>query len=143
MYFNRDWFIEHCIGAFPDGAWYYELHCNPDKTPDDETARKQLEIFSRAVESYLEVPMVRTRARVMTRTAKFADKHGDVHYIHYILCTRRHQAAYRDIAQAWHQWTGGSARAEVLHTRADAERRAIAIAHYYLPQEVDPNGPPG
>ena len=128
---DREWFIEQCIGAFPDGAWYYQLDYHPDKVCDEKKVKKQILYFENAVYDYLDEPLRRCRPRVLTRTKKWS-RGGQIYYTHYMLCSRRREISRRDIAQAWQQWTGGSATSESIQTRAEAERRAVSIAHYYL-----------
>lgn len=128
---DREWFINQCIGAFPDGAWYYQLDYHPDKQVEEERAKEHISFFSACVLRYLNDQWKRRRPRVMTRTKKWS-RDGKIHYTHFMICSRIHERSRFAISDSWEEWMDGTASSELLHTRGDVERRAISIAHYYL-----------
>lgn len=127
---KEDAFIERATGAFPDGAWFFELHYPADADIDAETAKRKIGIFRLAVFTYINLNR-RNRVKVLTRT-RVSLVGSKMRYTHFILCNRCHEASRYDVEELWKRFTGGMARSELLHTRYFAERRAHTIAKYYL-----------
>ena len=135
---EEQFFIDQAEGSFPNGAWYFELHYPDGSEIDEATARKKIQMFTFAVMTYIDSP-TRWRPRVLTRTRKSSDSDGNVHYTHFILCTRNHEKSRHEIERGWNLYTGGEARSEILPTMHAAERRARTIAKYYLPDQKEVN----
>lgn len=133
---EEQFFIDQAEGSFPNGAWYFELYYHDGAEITEATAKKNIQMFELAVMAYIDSP-TRWRSRVMTRTRKSRDSDGNVHYTHYILCTRNHKKSRYEIERGWNLYTGGKARSELLPTGYAAERRARTIAKYYLKEHEE------
>lgn len=131
---DAEWFKTYCAGAFPHGAWYYELGYQPDEICDERKVRKQIDAFADNVRSYLNTPATRFRPRVVTRTKKWS-RDGKIHYTHFLLCSKRDDRSRMVISEAWKKITGGTASGRILYTQAEALNRAHSIAYYFLPKE--------
>lgn len=132
---EEQFFIERATGAFPDGAWFFELHYPADADIDEETSKRKIGIFRLAVFTAISLNR-RMRPKVLTRTRK-SSIGAKMRYTHFILCSRCHELTRHEIERLWTRFTGGAARSELLHTRYVAERRARAIAKYYLPDQKE------